>query len=51
VAKADWFDEALLAAVRARVLPIVEQRGPIRGWIIDDAGIFKSGTHSVGVSR
>jgi hypothetical protein len=31
VAKADWSDEALLTAVRAHVLPIIEQRGPIRG--------------------
>ncbi len=28
VAKADWSDEALLTAVRAHVLPIIEQRGP-----------------------
>ena len=51
VAKADWSDEALLAAVRAHVLPIIEQRGPIRGWMIDDTGIPKKGTHSVGVAR
>ena len=51
VAKADWSDEALLAAVRAQVLPIIEQRGLIRGWMIDDTGIPKKGTHSVGVAR
>lgn len=51
VAKADWSDEALLAAVRTQVLPIIEQRGPIRGWIVDDTGIPKKGTHSVGVAR
>lgn len=51
VAKADWSDEALLAAMRAQVLPIIEQRGPIRGWMIDDTGIPKKGTHSVGVAR
>ncbi|MCU4161385.1 IS701 family transposase, partial [Acidiphilium sp. AL] len=51
VAKADWSDDALLAAVRTHVLPIIEQRGPIRGWIIDDTGIPKKGTHSVGVAR
>ena len=51
VAKADWSDQALLAAVRAFVLPIITQRGPIRGWMIDDTGIPKKGTHSVGVAR
>ena len=51
VAKADWSDAALLAAVRAAVLPIIEQRGPIRGWMIDDTGITKKGTYSVGVAR
>ena len=51
VAKADWSDEAVLAAVRARVLPVMEQHGPIRALIIDDTGIPKKGAHSVGVAR
>ena len=51
VAKADWSDDALLAAVRAHVLPLIEQRGPIRGWMVDDTAIPKKGTHSVGVAR
>ena len=51
VAKADWSDEAVLAAVRARVLPVMRQRGPIRALIIDDTGIPKKGAHSVGVAR
>ena len=51
VAKADWSDEALLAAVRLRVLPMMQRRGPIRGWMVDDTGIPKKGSHSVGVAR
>ena len=33
------------------LLPLIEQRGAIRGWMIDDTGIPKKGTHSVGVAR
>jgi SRSO17 transposase len=51
VAQADWSDEALLAAVRAQVLPVMEQAAPIRGWMVDDTGLPKKGSHSVGVAR
>jgi SRSO17 transposase len=51
VAKADWSDEGLLAAVRARVVPLIETRGPIDAWIVDDTGFPKKGRHSVGVAR
>jgi SRSO17 transposase len=51
VAKSDWSDDAVLAAVRGRVLPIIEQHGPIRALIIDDTGMPKKGRHSVGVAR
>src|SRR5438128_2491780 len=51
VAKSDWSDDAVLAAVRDRVLPIIERRGAIRALIVDDTGTPKKGTHSVGVMR
>lgn len=51
VAKAPWDDEAVLAEMRRRVLPAIEQRGPIVAWIVDDTGIPKKGRHSVGVAR
>ena len=51
VAQAEWDDAAVLAAVRAQVLPAIERQGPVRYWIVDDTGFPKKGTHSVGVAR
>ena len=51
VARADWSDEAMLAAVRATVLPAIMRHGGLRAWIIDDTGLPKKGVHSVGVAR
>ena len=51
VAKAEWSDDAVLAAVRERVLPSMARQGPIRALMIDDTGMPKKGRHSVGVAR
>ncbi len=51
VAKSDWSDGAVLAAVSDHVLPVIKQRGPIRALIVDDTGMPKKGRHSVGVAR
>ena len=39
-----------LEAVRVR-LPAMQKSGPIEAWIVDDTGLVKKGTHSVGVTR
>jgi SRSO17 transposase len=51
VAKGEWSDTALLARVRAEVLPLMEGQGPVQAWIVDDTGFPKKGRHSVGVGR
>lgn len=51
MALADWSDAALLAAVRAQVLPVMERAAPICGWMVDDTGIPRKGSHLVGVAR
>src|SRR3954447_16356002 len=51
VAQAEWDDAAVLAAVRAQLLGVIEQHGPVRYWIVDDTGFPKQGTQWVGVAR
>lgn len=51
VGSSPWSDEAVLAEVRAMVLPSMEREGPIEAWIIDDTATAKKGKHSVGVAH
>jgi SRSO17 transposase len=51
VAEADWDDTAVLAAVCDYVLPALPQQGPVQAWMVDDTGLPKKGTHSVGVAH
>ena len=51
VAAAPWSDELLLGCVRDYVLPTMTKTSPIVAWIVDDTGLPKKGTHSVGVAR
>ena len=51
VGQAPWSDAAVLTKVRELVLPHLERHGPIAAWIIDDTGIPKKRSHSVGVQH
>src|SRR3954447_13765411 len=51
VAKAAWDDAALLGAVRDYALPAIEERGPIRARLVDDAGLPEEDRLSAGVAR
>jgi len=51
VADAAWSDDALFKQVRSQVLPAMTRKHALAGWIVDDTGFPKKGTHSVGVTR
>ena len=51
VADAPWSDESLLGRVRDYALAAMTKTSPIVAWIVDDTGLPKKGTHSVGVAR
>lgn len=51
VGNAPWSDEDVLSEVADLTLPVIEKRGPIEAWILDDTGYRKKGKHSVGVAR
>ena len=51
IANAGWDDGAVLRVARETMLAALERHGSVAAWIVDDTGIPKKGTHSVGVAR
>jgi SRSO17 transposase len=51
VATAPWSEFELLRVARDYALSAFERHAPIGAWVIDDTGIPKKGSHSVGVSH
>jgi SRSO17 transposase len=51
VAHSPWSDEDILEAVRHYALPAMQKQAPIEAWVVDDTGLVKKGTGSVGVAR
>jgi SRSO17 transposase len=51
VAQAPWSEDELLRVARDYALAGFERHAPIAAWVIDDTGIPKKGSHSVGVSH
>jgi SRSO17 transposase len=51
VASAPWDWRLVLAVARDYALEQIERHGPVATWVVDDTGMPKKGTHSVGVAR
>jgi SRSO17 transposase len=51
VASSAWDEGAVLAVARDYALEQLERHGPVEAWVVDDTGMPKKGTHSVGVAR
>jgi SRSO17 transposase len=50
VSEASWKDGPVRERVLGRVVPVMQKRGAIEHWIVDDTTLLKSGRHSVGVA-
>jgi SRSO17 transposase len=51
VSNAAWDDDAVLKVAREWVVDQMERHGAVAAWLVDDTGIPKKGSHSVGVVR
>jgi SRSO17 transposase len=51
VSNSNWRDEDVRREAAGYALQVLTTREPVVGWVLDDTGFLKQGTHSVGVQR
>lgn len=51
VGVSDWQDVEVRRTAARYALPFLTRHDPISTWVLDDTGMLKQGTHSVGVQR
>jgi SRSO17 transposase len=51
VSSAPWDWQPVLAVARDYALEQIERHAPVATWVVDDTGMPKKGSHSVGVAR
>jgi SRSO17 transposase len=51
VADAPWSDENVLRQVRKYAVAAMTEKEPVAAGVVDDTGVVKKGTHSVGAAR
>lgn len=51
VATAPWDDHEVLGVAVDHAIVQMERHAPVEAWLVDDTGIPKKGSHSVGVAR
>src|SRR5579864_2680602 len=51
VAQAPWSEQDLLRVARDYALAAFERHAPVAAWVVDDTGMPKKGSHSVGVAH
>ena len=51
VSNARWNDKDVRHVAASHAIEAISEHSPVEAWIVDDTGMLKQGTHSVGVQR
>jgi len=49
VSNARWSDDDVRRVAASHAIDAITEHSPLEAWIVDDTGLLKQGTHSVGV--